>query len=65
MVVALGGGPRAHFGGWPGEPAGAAALTPLTPPQTFPAGDHPALTIDVGLADVTIDTHRKRASTSR
>jgi hypothetical protein len=58
MVVAMGGGPAARSGGWPGAPGGAAsALTPLTAPLTFPAGDHPALAIDVGLADVTIDTH--------
>jgi hypothetical protein len=57
MVVAVGGGPKTHSGVWSGAPAGAAALTPLTPPVTFPAGDHPALVIDVGMADVTIDTH--------
>ena len=57
MVVAMGGGPKTDYGGWPGAPAGAAALTPLTPPLTFATGDHPALAIDVGMADVTIDTH--------
>jgi hypothetical protein len=57
MVVAMGGGPKASYGGWPGAPAGAPALNPLTPGQTFPAGDHPALVIDVGMADVTIETH--------
>jgi hypothetical protein len=57
MVVAMGGGPQAHYGSWPGAPAGAAALTPETPPLTFPAGEHPALAVDVGMADVTIDTH--------
>ena len=58
MVVALGGGPAAHPAMWPGAPAGAASVvTPQTAPLIFRTSDHPELSVDVGLADVTIDTH--------
>ena len=51
MVVSVGGGPSARLGR-PGSPAGAAVLKS---PSSFLAGDHPALAIDVGMADVVID----------
>src|SRR5580692_10254902 len=58
MVVAMGGGPAAHPAVWPGAPAGSASVvTPQTAPLLFRTSDHPQLAIDVGLADVTIDTH--------
>jgi len=55
MAVAVGGGvtvPAVGFGG-PPAPAGLTAFTP----QSFAVGAHPSLAIDVGMADVTIDTH--------
>ncbi|MGA2395976.1 MAG: DUF4097 family beta strand repeat-containing protein [Candidatus Lustribacter sp.] len=55
MAVAVGGGPSLPtpaFGG----PPGAAGVTAFAP-QSFATGAHPSLAIDVGMADVTIDTH--------
>jgi hypothetical protein len=55
MAVAIGGGvtvPPVGFGG----PRGDAGVTAFAP-QSFVIGPHPALAIDVGMADVTIDTH--------
>jgi len=56
MVVALGIGSSAPSIGFPGAPSGPSGLT-FSSPQSFAVGNHPALAIDVGMADVTIDTH--------
>src|SRR6202044_2217151 len=55
MAVAVSGGasvPPIGFGG----PSHGDSVTAFTP-QSFVAGVHPSLAIDVGMADVTIDTH--------
>jgi hypothetical protein len=52
MAVALTGGSPPPWG----KPAGRVGAR-LASPSSFPAGAHPALAIDVGMADVTIDTH--------
>lgn len=57
MAVAVGGGVTLSPVGFGGpSPAGVTAFTPLT----FAAGMSPKLAIDVGMADVTIDTHPQR-----
>lgn len=55
MAVALGGGMTLGPPGF-GRPPGAAALRTFAP-QSFATGPRPALAIDVGMADVVIDTH--------
>jgi putative adhesin len=57
MVVSVGGGPAGRHGRHGGPAAGAASLEA---PSTFPAGNRPALAVDVGMADVVIDAVQSR-----
>ena len=62
MAVAISGGGAPI--GPPGFSRPGDGVTAFTP-QSFSVGARPALAIDVGMADVTIDTHPDSGSTSR
>lgn len=59
MIVAIhGGGPSSQFlsRGWEAEAASGPRVAEGGPHRTFDAGAHPALTVDIGYADLTIIT---------